>query len=202
MKSLLVLICVFAFSLALEYNFEVPPLRLSSLIKLEKRHSPSSQHQQHGRSAEQGKDVDNVQAYQDERKLPKDNLDDMAPAWSTQGNSQTCYYDMNATVIIKTNRSLTAGAKFVKFVQAENSLECARQCCDTPACNQAIFENKVNKYIFIYVFDHHILRFLYSVINIRFLFFKFYSFIYKMAMTFFKKSLGLVFLCFFFLLAN
>lgn len=142
MKSLLVLICVFAFSLALEYNFEVPPLRLSSLIKLEKRHSPSSQHQQHGRSAEQGKDVDNVQAYQDERKLPKDNLDDMAPAWSTQGNSQTCYYDMNATVIIKTNRSLTAGAKFVKFVQAENSLECARQCCDTPACNQAIFENK------------------------------------------------------------
>ena len=146
MKPLLALTCMFAFSLAWEYNFESAPLGPSLPIKLHKRRSSPSQHQQHGRSAEQDENVDNVQTYQDERKHLKDNPDSMTSARSTQGNQQTCYYNINTTVIIKTNRSLSAGAKFVKYVQAENSIECARRCCDTPGCNQAIFENKVNKY--------------------------------------------------------
>lgn len=138
MKLLVALTCMFAFSLAKEYNFQMPPSGvLSSSIKLQKRYSVSSQHQQHGSSVA---DRNNVQAFH--RGPVKDNTGDTGPSGDTKGNRQTCYYDMNATVIIRTNRSLAAGAKFVKYVQARNSVECARQCCDTPPCNQAIFENK------------------------------------------------------------
>ncbi|GAB1598314.1 low-density lipoprotein receptor-related protein 11-like isoform X2 [Argonauta hians] len=149
MKSLFIFPCIFLYCLASESigkHFEPGP---STAIRLSKRLERSKKDHQ-----------DLLQNNNDKRTQFDDTQDLKSPDISNSGlisvpgthaDRGVCHYNMNTSVIIKTNSSLIAGAKFLKYDLAPNSKDCAKKCCDTKGCNEAVFENK--KDYSCYLFD-------------------------------------------------
>ncbi|CAI9724012.1 low-density lipoprotein receptor-related protein 11-like isoform X2 [Octopus vulgaris] len=148
MKPLFIFPCIFLYCLASEFiaeDFEQGPsiaIRLSKRLERSKRGQQDLlQNSDDAQSETQTptKQADNLRG---NIKTPdRDNSGTLSVSGS-QAEHGVCYYNKNTSVIIKTNSSLTAGAKFMKYAQAVNSMDCAKKCCDTKGCNEAIFENK------------------------------------------------------------
>ncbi|XP_014787336.1 uncharacterized protein LOC106881458 isoform X1 [Octopus bimaculoides] len=156
MKPLFIFPCIFLYCLASEFiaeDFEQGPsiaIRLSKRLERSKRGQQDLLQNSDAQSETQipTKQADNLRG---NIKTPDQDNSGTLSVSGSQAEHGVCHYSRNTSVIIKTNSSLTAGAKFMKYAQADNSADCAKKCCDTKGCNEAIFENK--KDYSCYLFD-------------------------------------------------
>ena len=85
-----------------------------------------------------------------EKRLNEDSL-------TSRAQNDQCTYITNSSTIIRTQASISNGAKFIAPADVTTKEECVSQCCKQSACDLAVFKEQVLHPTIINQLDiHHI----------------------------------------------